>query len=271
MGECRKRMTRRECEEKQQPEPKTCPKVEFCAGNQTISFDGECWRAEPRKEKLPDGDYSLISFRDGCIVGVGHLPEPSYTPNPCVGAVGGDSQPSSSNVVISQNPSNLLRETPDGLAVQPVFRGDGVSIRGTGTSTDPIIIALAEDDGSSGGNITTLTPEAIEVSTDATGATSVSLKAITTSGRYGNLQINEYGQVTDVDTSEPPIVEIIATPPLSVTVVDGRAVISLAQTDTTGANGTFVSRDNKRITVTDGLITDIEEIYSSSNDGNSSA
>lgn len=264
MGDCKKRVTRRECEEKQQQEPKVCPQIEFCAGNQTIIFDGECLRAEPRTEQIPDGTFSAIRFENGCIVGVGHLPVPSYTPSPCAADVGGGTSPVAADVVLSQNPSNLLRETPDGLAVQPVFRGvDGVSIRGTGTSTDPIVIALAKDDGSSGCSINTLTPEAIEVSTGANGATNVSLKTVIQSGMYGQFRINEYGQVVEVDTEEPPIVSITAVSPLKVEVNDGRALISL-EDRTTGASGEFISKDSKRIVVTDGLITDIIDLRESS-------
>lgn len=270
MANCEKRrITRADCAKREDSDKdKSCPSVSFCAGNLAITYDGSCLVAEPRQYQIPDGTYSTVTFKDGCIVGVGNLPVPRYTPNSCCGGVGEGVSLDGENNVISDDPSNLLTMTPAGLAVQPVFRGNGVTVTGSGTPTDPFTISLASSEGSGGASVTTLTPEALEVTQTKAGA-AVSMKPIIKSGRYGNLSINDFGQVTDVDTSDTPVVDIQVSSPLKVTNSDGRVTISLdeaklkelANTSITPGRpvGSFLSADGLRIYVDDnGRIVNLE-------------
>lgn len=276
MAKCdKRRITRAECAKQKEGDKDTrCPSVSFCAGNLAITYDGNCLVAEPRHYQIPDGTYSTVTFKDGCIVGVGNLPVPRYTPNSCCGSVGESVSLDGESAVISDDPSNLLMMTPAGLAVQPVFRGKGVTVTGSGTSTDPFTISLARSEGSGGSSVTTLTPEAIEVTQTQAGV-AVSLLPVGKSGSYGNLTLNEYGQVISVDTSDTPVVDIQVTSPLKVTNTDGRVTISLDEAKlkelantaiTPGAPvGSFLSADGLRVHVDDnGRIVDITKDSTSS-------
>lgn len=230
MADCKPRVLRRDCKETTSggTDEKQCPSFSFCAGNKTVSFDGECMTVTDRTYQIPDGTYSTVTFKDGCIVGVGHGAVPMYTPNDCCGPAGSGNE-GAGDVTISAHPANLLKDTPDGLVVTPVFKGSGVSVTGAGTLTDPFIIT-ASASGEGGVFVTSGSPMALSVEgkgTDYTDPIEISLKTVMQSGRYGPFSINEYGQITEFDKDNDYIKTITADPPLQVEVKDGEAKLSL--------------------------------------------
>ena len=262
MADCKPRVLRRDCKETTSggTDEKQCPSFSFCAGNKTVSFDGECMTVTDRTYQIPDGTYSTVTFKDGCIVGVGHVAVPAYTPNECCGPAGSGNE-GTGDVTISAHPANLLKDTPDGLVVTPVFKGSGVSVTGAGTLSDPFIIT-ASASGEGGVFVTSGSPMALTVEgkgTDYTDPIEISLKTVMQSGRYGPFSINEYGQITEFDKDNDYIKTITADPPLQIEVKDGEAKLSLdieylrmllgssSDGDTTPATGTaptgyYVSR-----------------------------
>ncbi|ETD67552.1 hypothetical protein V757_11220 [Pelistega indica] len=276
MAECRK--LRKDCPADADDKPKEpCPPVAFCAGNQMVTFDGECLSVEPRAVTIPDGTFSQITFSGGCIVGVGQAPVPTYTPNACCGSPGETvgNLPDLADI-ISNDPSNLLKQTPTGLAVQPVFRGRGVVVTGSGTPTDPFTITTS--DSSVGISVSTSTPEAIEVTYDAyTSTYSVGLKSNKMSGIYGPFTVNDYGQIVAYDAQDAPITAIQGDPYIVVDKVgDGHIVLNfdinrlrkeitptgLGADDTTGAyGGRFETADGKYVYYDNtGRITSVKAI-----------
>lgn len=96
-----------------------------------------------------DGTYSTITIKDGCITGVGHIEGATYTSNPC------DAIPSScsssatdgGSVSISNTVNNLtsLDSTGSIVTTLSVNAGSGISIKGAGTTANPLIISTASN------------------------------------------------------------------------------------------------------------------------------
>ena len=267
MADCKPRVLRRDCKETTSggTDEKQCPSFSFCAGNKTVSFDGECMTVTDRTYQIPDGTYSTVTFKDGCVVGVGQAPVVGYTPNECCGPAGSGGE-NGGDVTISAHPANLLKDTPDGLAVMPVIKGSGVSVKGSGTLSDPFIIT-ASSSGGSGVVITSGSPTALTVEragTDHTDPIEVALKSVMQSGRYGPFTINEFGQVTDFDKDNNYIKGIRVEPPLELKEENGEVTISLnmallsammgnqntgKSNQGTAPSGYYVSRTTRKVNV----------------------
>lgn len=93
----------------------------------------------------PDGVYTSLTIKDGCIVAVGFADIATYTatpcapvPNPCdcTGSGGGDTP-------ISPAAGNLTTRDASGLLTTlHTAAGSGVSVAGRGTVTDPLTISV---------------------------------------------------------------------------------------------------------------------------------
>lgn len=242
-----------------------CPSVTFCAGNQTITFDGRCVTAVPRGYQIPDGTYTSVTFQDGCVVGVGDAPVAQYTPNQCCPAPGpGDLSGSGEEVRISNNPSNLLVRNADGLSVMPNFRGRGISITGSGTVNDPFILSTDSTSGGGGSFIASGTPESLSVSGEGTSAQNpmlISMLPVVTGGKKNGISFNDYGQITGIDDAgDPPISQIFANSPI-VADKKGEFVTLNYEPEDIVTAGEFITRDFKKIKFNSkGIITEVEDI-----------
>ena len=62
---------------KEMPASKTkCKQFSLCVGNKSLHYDGNCLFVTDRKYKIPDGTYTSITFKNGCITGVDKAPLP---------------------------------------------------------------------------------------------------------------------------------------------------------------------------------------------------
>jgi hypothetical protein len=181
-----------------EPAAKTSPCKPFsvCVGNYTLSFDGACFQLAARKWLVPDGTYSAIQFQDGCVVGVGQVPVPSYTPPACCSQDSGGGTPTI-NVPVSPDSCNLTAMGPAGLQTfLNVAPGSGVSVTGCGTTGNPLRISASA---SGGGSITAQSGDSpIRVQGDGSTASPliVGMNKSVDPSNYGGLQVNKYGLVT---------------------------------------------------------------------------
>lgn len=122
-----------------------CPEFSVCLpfGGKLFS-EGGCVNYEPGTPP-PDGVYSKVVIKDGCIVGLELADLPLYTNSPCAPVPapcdcdgGGGSLPDPSVVT-----GNLFRYDAAGrpLVLLSAKAGDGVSITGSGTADNPLVIS----------------------------------------------------------------------------------------------------------------------------------
>jgi hypothetical protein len=166
-----------------------------CVGNYTLCYDGTCCQLAARKWRIPDGVYSAIQLQDGCIVGVGQVPVPSYTPPPCCDQESGGDPPT--GVPVSPDACNLTAMGPAGLQTfLTVAPGSGVTVSGCGTTGDPLRISASA---SGGGSITAQagdSPIRVQGDGSATAPLIIGMNRSVDPGNYGGLMVNRYGLVT---------------------------------------------------------------------------
>lgn len=181
--------------------PATAP-FSFCVGGKTIHWDGTRLRFEPGV-RVADGTYDTVTVVDGCIVGYGYAAEATYTPpycnpNPgdCQGSPPGGSPTPAPTVRVNPDPSNLLRDTSQGLLAKVVLNGgDGIRITGSGVATNPYVITATD----SGGGRTIVGRNGIQHTNDTNGNVYLELtKTGVTRGLYNGITVDEYGRITDI-------------------------------------------------------------------------
>lgn len=199
------------CEPKPTPAPKPCSaSFTLCVGDRTLNWDGFCLTTE-RQRHTPDGTYTSVTVKDGCIVDYGYANEPTYTPpycNPNPAHCQVSSSGTTADVKISSNPDNILTQSSSGLFSRTYIQGSGgVSITGVGTIANPYIVstttntnALVSVVGRNG-----LTSEVAD-----TGVTYVELtKSGVKTGVYDitdEFTVDEYGRIISVKQRDTPLI-----------------------------------------------------------------
>jgi len=120
------------------------------------------------KLEVPDGVYTSLTIKGGCITGVGIREEPAYTPPLCCPSCGEPGSPGG-DVVLSTDNCNLLRSVGGALLVKPVFSTSGnVTVTGCGTASSPYVL-----NGPTGGGLSSLcvqngSPDALTIAGNGT-------------------------------------------------------------------------------------------------------
>ncbi|MGF6599788.1 hypothetical protein P3T23_004522 [Paraburkholderia sp. GAS448] len=207
--------------------PVTCPPVEqsaapaccrpfsVCVGNYTLTYDGTCCALAPRRNRIPDGVYSAIQFQDGCVVGVGQLPVPSYTPAPCCndGSDGSGSTPAPV-VPVSPDACNLTQMGPAGLqTLLNVAPGNGVSVQGCGTTGNPLRISVSASQGAAISAVSGDPPIRVQGDGSSSAPLIIGMNPSVAPGNYGGLMVNQFGLVTgyQADGGSPTVRAIVGT------------------------------------------------------------
>lgn len=130
-----------------------CPSWSVClpfGGN--LSTEGGCVHYEPPRSVPPDGEYTKIVIVNGCIVDAKKADIPLYTSSPCAPVpapcdCAGSGEGSGSLPDPSSQAGNLYRYDAAGrpLVRLTVQSGTGVSVTGSGTATDPLIITNTQE------------------------------------------------------------------------------------------------------------------------------
>lgn len=129
----------------------SCPSWNIClpfGGN--LHTEGGCIHYDPPSSVPPDGEYTKIVIVNGCIVDAKQADIPLYTaspcapvPTPCDCAGGG----SGSLPDPSPQAGNMFRYDASGrpLVKLTVQSGEGVSVTGSGTANDPLVITNTQE------------------------------------------------------------------------------------------------------------------------------
>lgn len=189
--------------------PPETPKFSFCAGNQTIHWDGSRLRTEKTLDVV-DGEYGTVIIEDGCIVGYGLSPIATYTPpycNPNPEPCGDGS--STTGVSVSPEAGNSLVDSALGLYARTYVQGSaGISVTGTGTLASPYIV---KGTGSSGVKSVLSDNPHIVIDETIPSAPAVGLSdSGIAPGTYAGLTIDRYGLVTGYTENTDDVVSDIS-------------------------------------------------------------
>lgn len=149
---CRKHPKQTQCEPEQigTPSEPICQPFEVCLPfGRVLSFDGECLRVDGTPT-IPDGEYGVITVENGCIVSAKPNPVFEYTPGPCAPAANPCGGSGDGSISLQPNVSNLLSFDSGGRlgGFLHVNEGTGISLKGSGSAGDPLVISAAAADAS---------------------------------------------------------------------------------------------------------------------------
>ena len=125
-----------------------CPDWDACMpfGGRLYSRGG-CVQFEASATAPADGVYDRVVVQNGCIAGVEGTQVDVYQPQPCTNAPCscGDSGGSGSGEDISPSAGNLIYRDGSGALLARLFlgSGDGVSVSGAGTQSDPLVVSAS--------------------------------------------------------------------------------------------------------------------------------
>lgn len=187
------------------PSPTVCESFSVCLPfGGSLTSDGQCISYDPPMPP-PDGVYDKIVIANGCIVDAQKADIPLYTAAPCAPVAGdceGSSGGSSGSITPSSQSGNLLTTDAAGrpLVRLNVQSGTGISVRGSGTAADPMVISAGT--GGGGLYITSLNGS-IKATGNGTSASPIKIEhapglATTVSG----MQFDNQGHL--IAYSQPP-------------------------------------------------------------------
>ena len=133
-----------------EPEATKCENFSFClpfGGH--VEYDGTCIRYTPGTPPA-DGVYSKIYIANVCIVGAEKYDPPIFSGSPCAPVPNPcdcDGSGSGSLPDPSTQSGNLFQYDAAGrpLVKVTINGGDGISVSGSGSSTDPFVISATPD------------------------------------------------------------------------------------------------------------------------------
>lgn len=180
-----------------------CPSWSVClpfGGN--LRTEGGCIHYDAPTSVPEDGEYSRIVIANGCIVDVKKAEIPLYTSSPCAPVpapcdCGGGSE---SLPDPSPQAGNLFRYDASGrpLVRLTVQNGDGISITGDGTASNPLTITNTQEQKDSG-NIRSGSSVIKITGTGTTADPKTISHGEGKQGKFNGLTFDEFGHLVDYE------------------------------------------------------------------------
>ena len=226
--------------------PTVCESFSVCLPfGGSLTSDGQCVSYDPPTPP-PDGVYDKIVIANGCIVDAQKADIPLYTAAPCAPVAGdcegGNGGGGGGTITPSSQAGNLLTTDAAGrpLVRLNVQSGSGISVRGSGTAADPIVISAGT--GGGGLYITSLN-SSIKASGNGTAASPIKIehaKGLATT--VGGMQFDSQGHL--ISYSEPApgastVKALVAGDGIDVADNNGIATVSIAN-PANNLNGQYV-------------------------------
>lgn len=251
---CRKHPKQTQCEPEQigTPSEPVCQPFEVCLPfGRVLSFDGQCLRVDGTPT-IPDGEYGIITVENGCIVSARPNPVFEYTPGPCAPAASPCGGSGDTSVSLQPNISNLLSFDSGGRlgGFLHVNEGAGISLKGSGSAGDPLVIAAAATDASLT-YIQTNDRDAFVVTGSGDVADPFVLglaESPLNAGTYGSFTIDAYGRIIGYkDAGAGYVQSVMQGPGIEVNQQEQIVTVSLAESgvepDTYRMGGWDISLD----------------------------
>lgn len=189
-----------------------CAAFDACLGlGRRISYNGKCFTLL-EDVVTPDGWYDRIQVVNGCIVAVGQAEEAIYTPPPCAPSpescvTGTSGGAFSCSDIISAKAGNLSTCSGNKILTTIHFGGGNVTVTGTGTSNDPIVLSAP-----SGGGSTVLSSNTLDITGEGSlqDPYLINLKQTTvTPGSYLGFEVDSYGRIVNYEAEEQDVVRSV--------------------------------------------------------------
>lgn len=217
--------------------PPATPEFSFCAGNQTIHWDGARLTVATTGD-IADGEYGTVTVENGCVVGYGQALAPTYTPAYCNPnpAPCSDGSSGGSSYSISPAAGNIIVDSSLGIYAKSYVQGStGITVTGVGTEANPYKISA-----SVGSGVTKITSDNthININNTITNAPSIGINdSGITAGTYAGFTIDRFGFVTAYsDDSDDVVGEIRAGADITVSNIGG--TYTVGHTTTQAGNTT---------------------------------
>ena len=200
---CRTYAVNSQCEPEviKEPAEHICAPFEVCLPfGKKLVYNGDCMTIEGTPT-VPDGEYGVITVQGGCIISAKPNPVFENTPGPCAPAAspcGGSS--GEAGVTLQPGARNLLSYDGAGRlgAFLNVSPGDGITVEGSGTTADPLVISAKSSGEATGGSIVSGDTQAIVIDGSGTASDPFVINLAESglkAGTYGGFTFDSYGRV----------------------------------------------------------------------------
>lgn len=216
----------------------TCTPFDVCLPfGRSLHYNGYCLSVAG-SPSVADGEYGVIVVKDGCIVDARPSPVLEYTPAPCTPATTPceDSTPGG-DISVQPDSCNLL--TQDGAGRLGAFlvaeAGEGVIVRGCGSSRDPLVISIDAQEQDQDKTYM-MNSETVIVTGDGSlgNPYTMSLTPVVTPGTYGMFTVDASGRITAVSQSggSSSIASLVEGPGIKITTASDVATVGLTPSGT---------------------------------------
>ena len=242
---CRKTIKKTSCESdvENQSAPVYEPFTVCLPFGASLEWDGQGLIYHESANPISDGVYGTITVQGNCIASAGAEPVCEYTPAPCAPAAGPCSGTGSggAGVAISPSSDNLTYlDTANRLKTTLFYRaGTGISMSGSGTKSDPLVVSSVDDSGSDGTGFIRLISgnSGVKVTGSGTSSAPYMVSHVENggvSGMCGPFTLDEYGHVIGYNEQASSVLAVMGATDIDVTTNGGIVTVALADQRTAG-------------------------------------
>ena len=242
---CRKTIKKTSCESdaENQSAPVYEPFTACLPFGASLEWDGQGLIYHESANPISDGVYGTITVQGNCIASAGAEPVCEYTPAPCAPAAGPCSGTGSggAGVAISPSADNLTYlDTANRLKTTLFYRaGTGISMSGSGTKSDPLVVSSVGDSGSDGTGFIRLISgnSGVKVTGSGTSSAPYMVSHVENggvSGMCGPFTLDEYGHVIGYNEQASSVLAVMGATDVEVTTNGGIVTVALADQRTAG-------------------------------------
>ena len=242
---CRKTIKKTSCESdaENQSAPVYEPFTACLPFGASLEWDGQGLIYHESANPISDGVYGTITVQGNCIASAGAEPVCEYTPAPCAPAAGPCSGTGSggAGVAISPSADNLTYlDTANRLKTTLFYRaGTGISMSGSGTKSDPLVVSSVGDSGSDGTGFIRLISgnSGVKVTGSGTSSAPYMVSHVENggvSGMCGPFTLDEYGHVIGYNEQASSVLAVMGATDIDVTTNGGIVTVALADQRTAG-------------------------------------
>ena len=246
---CRKTIKKTSCDSdiENQSAPEYKPFTVCLPFGASLEWDGQGLIFHESDNPISDGVYGTVTVQGNCISSAGAEPVCEYTPAPCAPAAGPCSGTGSggAGVIISPSSDNLTYlDASNRLKTTLFYRaGKNISMSGSGTKSDPLVVACVADSGSDGTGTFTLTAgnSGVKLTGNGTGSSPYIISHAKTDGiggMYGPFDVDEYGHIVGYNESNVQLLAVMGATDIEVVTNGGIATVSLTDQ---GVSGSYTS------------------------------
>ena len=242
---CRKTIKKTSCESdaENQSAPVYEPFTACLPFGASLEWDGQGLIYHESANPISDGVYGTITVQGNCISSAGAEPVCEYTPAPCAPAAGPCSGTGSGGAGVSISPSSdnlTYLDTANRLKTTLFYKaGKNISMSGSGTKSDPLVVSSVDDSGSDGTGFIRLVSgnSGVKVTGSGTSSAPYMVSHVENggvSGMCGPFTLDEYGHVIGYNEQASSVLAVMGATDVEVTTNGGIVTVALSDQRTAG-------------------------------------